>query len=197
MPPLQRPSLQEVTAPELVAVEAIFGSNWTDTWKELARSFYITLLHIDLPVDFLPVDLAYTLIQGIGKDMGGTQPYLPVSVPNALAERSPTWLEMAASFTNSLARAAMPKALAAEVAEQLVQGVAQDLGGTQPYIPIGMAERSTQVLQLLASGRTYKQAADACGITVSRVRNIERHARHARRHKAVAAVAGTSTAGQL
>ena len=57
-------------------------------------------------------------------------------------------------------------------------GLAQDLGGTQPYIPVGAdvmsSTRTRRVIELLNQGVPYKEVADATGITTSRVRNIER-----------------------
>lgn len=59
----------------------------------------------------------------------------------------------------------------------LTLGVAQDLGGTQPYIPVGAevmsSARARRVIDLLKQGLGYRQAADATGLTESRVRQIE------------------------
>ena len=59
----------------------------------------------------------------------------------------------------------------------LTLGVAQDLGGTQPYIPVGAevmsSARARRVIDLLKQGLSYRQAADATGLTESRVRQIE------------------------
>ena len=48
-------------------------------------------------------------------------------------------------------------------------GVAQDMGGTQPYIPVGAdmmnSARARRVIELLGQGMPYKDVADATGIT--------------------------------
>ena len=67
----------------------------------------------------------------------------------------------------------------AQLAVALTLGIAQDEGGTQPYIPVGAevmsSARARRVIELLAQGGvTYKAVADAEGITVSRVRAIQR-----------------------
>lgn len=123
----QRPSLHQFTAEEIAPIEAAFTPGWTDTWKEFARSFYITLISQPKPTCTTPVETAVALVLGIAKDLGGTQPYIPTGVQK------------------------------------------------------GVNTRTEQVLQLLSEGATYKQVADECGITVSRVRNIEREARGTRR----------------
>jgi len=73
-----------------------------------------------------------------------------------------------------------PKAMAA-LAVQLTFGIAEDLGGTQPYIAAGAnlkhEQRKAKALALLADGISYEVVAKKCGITASRVRNIEREIR--------------------
>lgn len=53
-----------------------------------------------------------------------------------------------------------------------------DMGGTQPYIPVGAdvmsSARVRRVVDLLAQQLSYKQVADATCLTESRVRHIER-----------------------
>lgn len=66
----------------------------------------------------------------------------------------------------------------AELAAQLTFGISHDLGGTQPYIPVGAnlkhEQRKSKALALLGQGVAYADVAKKCGITASRVRNIER-----------------------
>lgn len=73
-----------------------------------------------------------------------------------------------------------PEATAA-LAVDLAIGIAQDLGGSQPYIPVGLGiqveQRKAKVLQMLAKGSTYDETAKACGLTKSRVRQLERQER--------------------
>lgn len=118
-----RLDLAELTAEQLAPLEALMTPAWSDTWRDLAVSHYITLL----------------------------------SAPDA--------------------DAATPASLA-KLAVSLTMGLAQDLGGTQPYIPVGAdmmsSARTRRVIEMLAARLPYKDVADACGITASRVRNIER-----------------------
>ena len=118
-----RLDLTELTQEQLAPLEALMKPEWSETWRDLATSHYITL----------------------------------VSAPGAGA------VELAA-----LARLAVA----------LTLGSAQDLGGTQPYIPIGTdvmsSARARRVIEMLGLRCSYKEVADATGITVSRVRNIQR-----------------------
>lgn len=127
MTTLQRPSLHQITAQDIAPIEAAFMPGWTDTWKEFARSFYITLVNQPAQACPNPVETAVALVYGIAKDLGGTQPYI----------------------ASGLQKEAI--------------------------------DRTEQVRQMLNQGITYKQIADECGITASRVRNIEREERRARR----------------
>lgn len=118
-----RLDLTELTQEQLAPLEALMKPEWSETWRDLATSHYITL----------------------------------VSAPGAGA------VELAA-----LARLAVA----------LTLGIAQDLGGTQPYIPIGTdvmsSARARRVIEMLGLRCSYKEVADATGITVSRVRSIQR-----------------------
>lgn len=97
-----------------------------------------------------------------------------------------TWRDLATSHYITLLSApgsdAVPAASLASLSVALTMGVAQDLGGTQPYIPVGASvmsgARTRRVIQLLESGSSYKQVADSTGITAARVRIIERAWRH-------------------
>ena len=92
------------------------------------------------------------------------------------------WRSFATSFYITLLSApgsgSVPAAALAGLAVALMLGLAQDEGGTQPYIPVGAdvmsSARARRVVELLEQGQPYKQVADETGITVSRVRNIER-----------------------
>ena len=93
-----------------------------------------------------------------------------------------TWRDLATSHYITLISAPGSGAVAvgplAHLAVALTMGVAQDLGGTQPYIPVGAdvlsSTRARRVIDLLQEGQSYKAAADATGLTVSAVRKIER-----------------------
>ena len=92
-----------------------------------------------------------------------------------------TWRELATSHYVTLISApgadAVELSSLANLAIALTLGVAQDLGGTQPYIPVGAdvmsSARARRVIDLLKQGLGYRQAADATGLTESRVRQIE------------------------
>ena len=90
-----------------------------------------------------------------------------------------TWRNLATSHFITLLSA--PDAGEAEalarLAVALTLGIAQDLGGSQPYIPVGAdvmsSARARRVIELLGQRLSYKQVADATGLTESRVRQIE------------------------
>ena len=97
-----------------------------------------------------------------------------------------TWRELATSHYVTLLSAPGSDAVAqthlAKLAVALTMGIAQDLGGTQPYIPVGAevmtSARTQRVIELLRKGKSYRDVATVIGITASRVRNIERAWRH-------------------
>lgn len=97
-----------------------------------------------------------------------------------------TWKELATSHYVTLLSAPGSEAVAqthlAKLAVALTMGIAQDLGGTQPYIPVGAevmtSARTQRVIELLRKGKSYRDVATIIGITASRVRNIERAWRH-------------------
>lgn len=91
------------------------------------------------------------------------------------------WREMATSLYVTLLCAPgaheVDEHLLAKLAVALTLGLVQDLGGTQPYIPVGamlMANaRARRVVEMLSSGASYIDAAKATGLTEPRVRQIE------------------------
>lgn len=97
-----------------------------------------------------------------------------------------TWKELATSHYVTLLSAPGSNTVAqtqlAKLAVALTMGIAQDLGGTQPYIPVGAevmtSARTQRVIELLRKGKSYRDVATVIGITASRVRNIERAWRH-------------------
>lgn len=67
----------------------------------------------------------------------------------------------------------------AELAIQLTRGIAIDIGGTQPYIPVGSqlmsSAKARRVIELCNQGKSYPEVARLVGdITEPRVRQIER-----------------------
>ena len=97
----------------------------------------------------------------------------------------PDWPDLWRSFATSLfvtlisapGASAVPASSLASLAVAQTLGLAQDEGGTQPYIPVGAdvmsSARARRVVELLEQGQSYKQVADATGLTESRVRQIE------------------------
>ena len=90
-----------------------------------------------------------------------------------------TWRDLATSLFITLLcapDAGEPEAMARKAVE-LTLGIAQDMGGSQPYIPVGAdvmsSARARRVIELLGQRLSYKQVADATGLTESRVRQIE------------------------
>ena len=90
-----------------------------------------------------------------------------------------TWRDLATSHFITLLSApdAGEADALARLAVALTLGIAQDLGGSQPYIPVGAdvmsSARARRVIELLGQRLSYKQVADATGLTESRVRQIE------------------------
>lgn len=91
------------------------------------------------------------------------------------------WRELATSHYITLlsapgSDAVQPSALA-QLALALALGIAADLGGTQPYIPVGAllaaSSKARRVIELLAQRHGYLDVAKATGLTESRVRRIE------------------------
>ncbi len=119
----ERPDLCDLTADDIAPLERLFDPLTPDTWRDFARSQYLTLR---------------TLFAGQQSDV-------------------------------DLAGLAM----------QLTMGIAADIGGTQPYIPVGSqlmsSAKARKVIELCSQGKSYAEVARLVGdITESRVRHIER-----------------------
>lgn len=89
-----------------------------------------------------------------------------------------TWREFATSlYVTLLSQPTASAEEAARMAMRLTAGIAQDLGGRQPYIPVGAdvmaSARARRVVELLEQRKPYKDVAAATGLTESRVRQIE------------------------
>lgn len=73
-----RLDLSDLTADEIVPLERLFDPLTPDTWRDLARSQYLTLRTLfagkHAAADL--ATLAMELTKGIAADMGGTQPYI-------------------------------------------------------------------------------------------------------------------------
>lgn len=91
------------------------------------------------------------------------------------------WRELATSHYITLVSApgsetVQPEQLA-RLAVALSLGIAADLGGTQPYIPVGTllaaSSKARRVIELLEQGASYRDVSAATGLTESRVRRIQ------------------------
>lgn len=92
------------------------------------------------------------------------------------------WRELATSLFVTLicapgAGGALHADALARLAMALTLGVVQDMGGSQPYIPVGSllaaSARSRLAMELRARGVSYKEAAAVTGVTEARIRKIE------------------------
>lgn len=67
-------------------------------------------------------------------------------------------------------------AACAQLAGDLARGIAQDMGGAQPYINVGVlfaaGEKATRIVQAWRAGQPYDVIAAAEGVTPRRVRQI-------------------------
>lgn len=91
------------------------------------------------------------------------------------------WRDLATSqfvtLVSAPGSASVPPHQLAQLAMALTTGIAQDMGGTQPYIPVGAAmasgAKAEAVIAALLQGRSYRDVALEVGLTESRVRHIE------------------------
>lgn len=101
-----------------------------------------------------------------------------------LEQRLRGWPDVWCDFARSLyatligGDAPMPLQQAADLAVALVHGIASDLGGTQPYIPVGSAaarvQHMQQVVDLLRQHcQDYDHVAALLGISTRHVRRLE------------------------
>lgn len=101
-------------------------------------------------------------------------------------EWSDVWCDLARSLYLTLL--SMPPRPPEEAAVLLTMGIAQDMGGTQPYIQAGTAllknKRVQRVMDLIGQGHSYRAVAQACELTERSVRGIERSVRKARQQLA-------------
>lgn len=78
-PARARPELSDLTPEQIGPLEALMTGAFPDTWRDFARSHYLTLLA--LHAGRAPGELAAEAIEltrGIAQDLGGSQPYIPV-----------------------------------------------------------------------------------------------------------------------
>ena len=107
----QRPDLSAISGAQLAPLEALFAPEWPQTWRDLCRSHYITLLHLAGQPDAAQAQhlarQALALTRGLAQDLGGQPVYIPVGVAlcsAARAQRVAAALRQGASYA-SVARA--------------------------------------------------------------------------------------------
>lgn len=91
------------------------------------------------------------------------------------------WRDLATSHYVTLLSAPGSQSVAppvlAQLAVALTLGIAQDLGGSQPYIPVGSMlaanAKARCAVEMRGQGASYRDVAFATGLTESRVRQIE------------------------
>jgi hypothetical protein len=71
-----RPDLAELSAEQIAPIESR-TQGWPDSWRDFARSLYITLTSREQPLESsAAASLAVDLLLGIVIDMPGAQPYI-------------------------------------------------------------------------------------------------------------------------
>ena len=71
-----RPDLEELSIDQIRPIE-VRSAGWPDSWRDIARSLYVTLLSRTPPLDpSEAATLATELMLGIAADLGGSQPYI-------------------------------------------------------------------------------------------------------------------------
>lgn len=71
----ERPELVELTAEQIAPIERR-TTGWPESWRDIARSLYITLVTVDGLATGEACALAARLMIGVAADMGGMQPYI-------------------------------------------------------------------------------------------------------------------------
>ncbi len=72
----ERPELAELSAEQIAPIEAR-TAGWPDSWRDIARSLYVTLVSRVQPL--APTDAAAQAVElmlGVAADLGGSQPYI-------------------------------------------------------------------------------------------------------------------------
>ncbi|TXT37404.1 MAG: hypothetical protein FD135_3635 [Comamonadaceae bacterium] len=91
-----RPDLCDLTADEIAPLERLFDPLTPDTWRDFARSHYLTLrtLFAGQQTDADLAGLAMQLTKGIATDLGGSQPYISVGSQLMASARSRQVIEL-------------------------------------------------------------------------------------------------------
>lgn len=86
----ERLKLHSLTAEQLAPLEGVMNPVWPEVWRDLAISHYLTLSCHPLAAVLdanARAQLALELAVGVGKDLGGTQPYIPNGLRNSAKEK--------------------------------------------------------------------------------------------------------------
>lgn len=102
MTPLtQRPDIASLSSAQIAPLEQHFSADWSDTWREFARSQYCTLLAVQnaaQPDELVRcAELAVALTLGIAQDMGGVQWYIQAGAALANSRKTQEVLSLLAS----------------------------------------------------------------------------------------------------
>lgn len=86
----ERLKLHSLTAEQLAPLESVMNPAWPEVWRDLAISHYLTLMCHPLAAVLdtqARAQLSVELAAGVGKDLGGTQPYIPNGLMNSAKEK--------------------------------------------------------------------------------------------------------------
>lgn len=90
----KRLNSQDLSPAQIASLEALYTPAWPDVWRDLARSFFITLLSEPPLAGQSPAELAIQLTLGFAKDFGGSQTYIPTGALWRSQERMNEVLEL-------------------------------------------------------------------------------------------------------
>ena len=77
---MDRLDISDLTSKQIEPLECLMQAEWSDTWRDLARSHFVTLLGEPGADERKCAEQAVRLTLGIAHDMGGEQHYIPVGV---------------------------------------------------------------------------------------------------------------------
>ena len=104
-----RPDLAELTAEQIAPIEAR-TAGWPESWRDIARSLYVTLVSrgeaARAPDAAQAAQLAVELMLGVASDLGGTQPYINQGRDLKLSGMASRVIELIASTRQDYARVA-------------------------------------------------------------------------------------------
>lgn len=96
-----RPDIASLSSAQIAPLEQHFNADWSDAWREFARSQYCTLLALQNAAepDELArcAELAVALTLGIAQDMGGVQWYIQAGAALANSRKTQEVLSLLAN----------------------------------------------------------------------------------------------------